>query len=217
MAYLGSWKIDDCVPIPVTTHQVSTGAAFAPTALTYSIYEDGSTTGIDEDVAIPVGAPFDGITGCYYVRRQLTTAAGFEKGKNYVCVIKTTVDGVSAVQMHLFQIENVAAEIADAVWDEALAGHDAAGATGAKLNDVQTLGPGATEWTYTLTSTELGNPPIADADVWVSTNAAGTNVIASGKTNANGEVTFYLDSGSTYYIFRQKSGWDFTNPDVETV
>lgn len=77
-------------------------------------------------------------------------------------------------------------------------------------------GGGANAWTYTLTSTVLPNPPIADADVWVTTDVAGTNVIASGKTNALGVVTFYLDSG-TVYVFRQKSGWSFTNPDIEVV
>jgi len=103
--YLGSWRIDDYVGIPATTHRFSTGAAYAPSALTYSIYEDGSTTGIDEDVAITVGSPFDAITGCYYVRRQLTTAAGFEKGKNYVVVVKATVDSIAGVAVHTFQIQ----------------------------------------------------------------------------------------------------------------
>jgi len=104
--YLGSWKIDDYVGIPVTTHRFSSGAAYAPSSLTYSIYEDGSTTGIDEDVSITVGSPFDSITGCYYVRRQLTSAAGFEKGKNYLVVVKATVDGVSGVATHTFQIQS---------------------------------------------------------------------------------------------------------------
>lgn len=104
--YLGSWKIDDYVGIPVTTHRFSSGAAYAPSSLTYSIYEDGSTTGIDEDVSITVGSPFDSITGCYYVRRQLTSAAGFEKGKNYLVVVKATVDDVSGVATHTFQIQS---------------------------------------------------------------------------------------------------------------
>jgi hypothetical protein len=58
--------------------------------------------------------------------------------------------------------------------------------------------------------------PIPDADVWVTTDIAGLNVIASGKTDAFGVVTFFLDPG-TIYVWRQKSGWDFTNPDVEIV
>ncbi len=78
-----------------------------------------------------------------------------------------------------------------------------------------TLGAGATTWTYTLTSSVDGSP-IADADVWVSTDAAGTNIVASGKTNASGVVTFWLDPG-TVYVFRQRSGFDFLNPDIEVV
>ena len=78
-----------------------------------------------------------------------------------------------------------------------------------------TLGAGAIEWTYTLTSSVDG-APIPDADVWVSTDNLGANVIASGRTNALGVVTFYLDAGNVY-IWRQKSGWNFVNPDLEVV
>ena len=76
-------------------------------------------------------------------------------------------------------------------------------------------GAGANEWEYTLTESGSGDP-IADADVWVSTDAAGSNVVASGRTDQNGQITFYLDSG-TVYVWRQKSGYNFTNPDVEIV
>ena len=103
--YLGSWKIDDYVPIPVTTHKFSTGAAFAPTVLTYSIYEDGGTTGIAKNVDMTPASPFDGVVGFYLARPQLTAAAGFEKGKNYTVLIKATVDSVAAITAHTFQIE----------------------------------------------------------------------------------------------------------------
>lgn len=105
MAYLGTFHIDDYVGIPAATHRFSSGAAYAPTALTYSIYEEATTTGIDEDVDMTVASPFDSITGCYWVRRQLTAAAGFEEGKNYLVVVKATVDSVAAIQMHTFQVE----------------------------------------------------------------------------------------------------------------
>jgi len=76
-------------------------------------------------------------------------------------------------------------------------------------------GSGAIEWTYTLTNS-VGGAAIADADIWVTSDIGGTSVIASGKTNQSGVVTFYLDAG-TVYVWRQKSGFDFTNPDQETV
>jgi len=76
-------------------------------------------------------------------------------------------------------------------------------------------GAGAITFVYTLTDGE-GGDPIGDADVWATTDEAGTNVVASGKTDQYGKVTFYLDEG-TIYIWRQKSGWIGTNPDEEVV
>ena len=105
MAFLGTFQIDDYLGIPAATHQFSSGAALAPTVLTYSIYEEATDTGLDEDVDMVVASPFDSVVGCYWVRRQLTTAAGFEAGKNYMVLIKATVDSVSAIQMHTFQVE----------------------------------------------------------------------------------------------------------------
>jgi len=114
------------------------------------------------------------------------------------------------------QIDSIdTSSIADAVWDEATSGHTAAGSTGKALTDGITAGAGATTFTYTLTSSVDGTP-IADADVWATSDQAGSNVLASGTTDSNGQVTFYLDAG-TVYIWRQKSGWNFTNPDTETV
>lgn len=77
-------------------------------------------------------------------------------------------------------------------------------------------GAGAITWTYTLTDTGPGLLPIAYADVWVSTDVLGVNIIAVSRTNAAGIVTFYLDAG-TVYIWRQKSGYEFTNPDTEVI
>lgn len=76
-------------------------------------------------------------------------------------------------------------------------------------------GVGAISWSYTLTNSVTGLP-IADADIWVTSNAQGTNVLASGRTNQSGVVQFFLDAG-VVYVWRQKSGWNFDNPDVETV
>jgi hypothetical protein len=102
--FLGVYDIDEYVAITAATHRFSSGAAYAPTVLTYSIYEEGNTTGLDENVDMVVAAPFDSIVGVYYIRRQLTAAAGFERGKTYVVVIKATVDSVAANEVHVFQI-----------------------------------------------------------------------------------------------------------------
>jgi len=84
-----------------------------------------------------------------------------------------------------------------------------------EVASISTLGPGAITWNYTLTDSN-GGQPIADCQVWVTTDSVGSNVIASGFTNQSGVVTFYLDAG-TIYVFRAKSGYVFTNPDIEAV
>lgn len=76
------------------------------------------------------------------------------------------------------------------------------------------VGTGAIEHTYTLTTD--GTTPIPGAIVNVYTDSARTNFIAQGVTNSFGVVTFYLDAG-TYYFFRTKAGYTFTNPDTEVV
>lgn len=79
------------------------------------------------------------------------------------------------------------------------------------------VGSGAITFTYTVTSTVDPFPPIADVDVWVTTDIGGSNVIASGKTDQNGEVVFYLDAG-TVYVWKQKSSWDDAQgPDTEVI
>lgn len=109
-------------------------------------------------------------------------------------------------------------------WNTALPGSYTAGQAGhilgANLDQKislinQSPGAGAITFTYTLTST-IDNAAISNADVWATTDSAGTIVVASGATDGSGQVVFYLDPG-TYYFWRQKSGWNFTNPDTETV
>lgn len=79
----------------------------------------------------------------------------------------------------------------------------------------------AVAWTYRVTNSVSGLP-IEGVRVQVSTDAAGTNVIRTGYTNADGYAKdvygndFRLDPG-TYYFWCLKSGIDFNNPDTEVV
>lgn len=58
----------------------------------------------------------------------------------------------------------------------------------------------------------LGNV-VSDAEVWISTDLAGTSVTAGTlRTNDLGKVTFMLDHGTSYYRWADKSGVNFTNP-----
>jgi len=81
--------------------------------------------------------------------------------------------------------------------------------------ELAAAGVGAITWTYTLTSS-VDASPIADADVWVTSDVQGLNVLASGKTDQNGVVTFFLDAGPVF-VWRQRTGFNFDNPDSETV
>ncbi len=66
-------------------------------------------------------------------------------------------------------------------------------------------GAGASEKTIVCKDGE-GNP-LGGASVWLTSDVAGTNVIAGKKyTNAAGEVTFMVTVGITYYVWAKKDG-----------
>ena len=72
--------------------------------------------------------------------------------------------------------------------------------------DVSTpnVGAGASPTTVRVL---VGGNPVADADVWVSSDAAGDTVVAGTlQTDSDGEATFMLDTGVTYYLWAQKDG-----------
>lgn len=66
---------------------------------------------------------------------------------------------------------------------------------------------GAGSISVTIPFTDATGNPIANAAVWVSTDAAGKNVVAGTlQTNTLGKVRFLLDDGVTYYVWLSKSG-----------
>ena len=69
----------------------------------------------------------------------------------------------------------------------------------------------------TWTQKDDGNNPMDNVQVWITTDEAGSNVIAGILlTDASGEATFMLDAG-TYYVWRERAGYNFTNPQTWTV
>lgn len=67
-----------------------------------------------------------------------------------------------------------------------------------------TVGPGAYEHTHTVL---VSGVPVEGFALWVTTDTAGSNVIAGTLyTNASGQATFLLDAG-TYYMWGQLSGY----------
>ena len=80
---------------------------------------------------------------------------------------------------------------------------------------VSTAGSGAIS--YTVTVNDESAQPLDGVEVWVTSDSAGTTVVAGTlTTNAAGQVTFMLDAG-TYYLWRQLSRYNFSNPLTITV
>ena len=72
------------------------------------------------------------------------------------------------------------------------------------------FGQGPIETDVTVTD-NLGNPQ-DNVDVRLSTDEAGEHKIYGGITNAFGVATFNLDAGGTYYVWLEKAGYSFANP-----
>lgn len=74
------------------------------------------------------------------------------------------------------------------------------------LTIIPVAGPGADNVTITITD-PASLFPVADADVWITSDLAGMNVIAGTlQTDGAGEALFLLDDGVTYYLWMQKEG-----------
>ena len=77
------------------------------------------------------------------------------------------------------------------------------------------VGPGALSCTWT--QKDADENPMDNVQIWITTDEAGVNVIAGTLlTNAHGKATFMLDAG-TYYVWREKAGKNFTNPQTWSV
>lgn len=76
-------------------------------------------------------------------------------------------------------------------------------------------GTGSVAHTYTVTSS-VSSAGVPDVSVVAYSDSGLTTAIAHGITDAFGSVVFYLDPG-TYYFVSKKAGYEFSNPDQETV
>lgn len=78
------------------------------------------------------------------------------------------------------------------------------------ISAIQTTGSGALSTTiYCQTDGEVA---IDGVEVWITSDSAGSNVVAGTvSSDATGLVTFMLDAG-TYFVWKQLSGMNFTNP-----
>lgn len=79
----------------------------------------------------------------------------------------------------------------------------------------------AIEYTYTVTNSQT-TQPLEGVQIWIAIDSAGNNVVWSGMTDSVGVARD--DEGqlprldpATYYIFRNLAGFQFSDPDVESV
>lgn len=184
---------------PLTAAQVNTevDTALSDINLDHLLKVD-TGVGVDADLAAIVT---DGSVMAHLMTTDLDS-------DSYNC----STDSLQAIRDNMAGAD--AAAIAEAVWDELVADITQAGSIGVFLKNLSsTAGAGAITYTYTVYDVADGTTPVPDVDVWVKIRDGGT-ILGSGKTDAAGEVVFYLDAGD-YDFYRQKSGWDFTNPDQE--
>lgn len=86
---------------------------------------------------------------------------------------------------------------------------------------VETRVASAIDFTYTITDSVSGDP-IASVLVDISTDAAGNYIIWRGVTDAFGVARDDLNNvprlaAGTYYFWRTRSGYTFSDPDTEVV
>lgn len=80
---------------------------------------------------------------------------------------------------------------------------------------------GAIDFTYTITD-DVTLLPIEGVEVWFTTDVGGVNIVWKGDTDAFGVARDVLgnlpalDVGD-YFVWRQRSGYTFSDPDTETV
>lgn len=78
------------------------------------------------------------------------------------------------------------------------------------ISAASSMGTGADQ--VTITINDQSGDPIADADVWITADAAGANVVAGTlQTNSDGQALFLLDNGASYYLWAQKDGQNSRN------
>ncbi|MFQ5834308.1 MAG: carboxypeptidase-like regulatory domain-containing protein [bacterium] len=88
--------------------------------------------------------------------------------------------------------------------------------TDAKISS-RAVGMGTGVNTVTITLTETGGTPVIPGATVSVKNQANDTLLATGTTDANGQVVFMLDNG-TYSVDKQKLGsYSFTNPETLVV
>lgn len=202
-------------------HYINSSSKEGETGLTPTIDVDRfHRANMERDAPVTGAGTEEARNGLYYYWVQNADLATYD----YAVTFKTTSEDV--VQKHLAGIwvrwtEAHATELA--YLDQALsttesnirgADSDTLKTLSDAIDDIPTQGSGATE--ETLTIQDGDSNPLDGAEVWLTTDVGGSNVVASGVTDALGQVTVWLDAG-TYYAWVQLAGYDISNPTTVTV
>ena len=161
------------------------------------VFHDGAALGVGADLAYVDIEKLDPAGGLATYHLKIDTTHGdFPGVGTYTAMIPA--GQIVGVSVDLWAGPYVVQADVQAACEAALAAYG-----------VPTAGSGSVETTILLTEdgTALSDP-VADADVWVTTDSGGTNIVAGTlQSNAQGKVTIYLDPG-IYYVFAQKDGWN---------
>jgi hypothetical protein len=206
-------KLEEIVTLDFITNDPYTGGYInAVSDPLVEVFEEAN----DSNIFFASASLRSGKTGQYRVNINCFSNVGFEVDKEYSVTASANVNNVLAAGILAILVPRADTTI---TWDTI---NNIASNVNIVLTEghgsgswLSYVGGGSIEWSYYLEST-VDATPIADVDVWVTTDVTGDNTIARGQTNSFGYVTFYLDPG-TYYIWSQKSGWSFPNPDTEVV
>lgn len=105
--YLGTWQIDDVLTFYLNTLTAATGAATdASSGPTYRVYEDEASTPILTGTMALLDST--NTAGFYSEQIALTSANGFEVGKQYAIYMEWVVALVTQATHHTFQVEHQA-------------------------------------------------------------------------------------------------------------
>jgi hypothetical protein len=76
---------------------------------------------------------------------------------------------------------------------------------------------GTVVWTYIIYTDATLTIPLESCLVKMTSDAAGEQDLKEQYTNALGETKWLVLPGGIYYMWRQKSQWRFTNPDIQII
>ena len=187
--------------IPLTAMRGTDNAALAATALTDAVWTNAKAAFIDMAISDVVAG--GGATPAQVWAYATRTLSAF----NFTPSLDAAYDDAKTAAQ-------AATALSTAVWTNAKAAYiDAA------ISSISTEGGvvGAGSETCNIYTETEDFVPMDGVEVWITTDNVGADVTAGTLTSdAMGLTTFYLDVGD-YFVWRQLSGHNFTNPQTLAV